>query len=58
MSIYTKHKMTLKGVTLIELVVTIAVISIIIALALPKINTMIKNNVLVTNTNAFVALFT
>lgn len=50
--------MTLKGVTLIELVVTIAVISIIIALALPKINTMIKNNVLVTNTNAFVALFT
>ncbi len=56
MSMYTKQKTTLKGITLIELVVTIAVIGTIIAIALPKINTMIKNNALVTNANAFVAL--
>ncbi len=44
------------GITLIELLVTLAIVSIIAAIALPQFNIMIKNNALVTNTNAYVAL--
>ncbi len=56
MSMDIKQKAILKGITLIELVVTIAIIGTIIAIALPKVSAMIKNNALVTNTNTFVAL--
>jgi type IV fimbrial biogenesis protein FimT len=44
------------GITLIELLVTIAVIGVIVAIGLPQFNGMIKNNALVTNTNTYIAL--
>ena len=45
-----------KGFTLVELLITLAIIGLISGIALPQFNNMIKNNTLVTNTNVFVAL--
>ncbi len=53
---HSQNNTKIKAFTLVELLITIAVISTITAIALPRFNSMIKNNSLVTNTNVFIAL--